>query len=49
MTKDFCPVKVYTAMTKINQLYQIQDLIPMKFSLEAAQKKFKCDEFLMCS
>ncbi len=36
-------------MTKINRLYQKQNLIPVKYSLVAAQKKFKRVEVLLRS
>lgn len=48
-TKKNCLAGVYKAMTKINQLYQREDLIPVKCSLVAAQKKFLRVEVLLCS
>lgn len=47
--KEICSVSVDKAMTKINHPYQSEDLIPVKCSLVAAQKKFKRDEVLLCS
>jgi hypothetical protein len=36
-------------VTKINHVYQNEDLNPMKRSLEADQKKVKRVEVLLCS
>ncbi|HET6767138.1 MAG TPA: hypothetical protein VFH08_07060 [Chitinophagaceae bacterium] len=47
-TKEICLTNVDKAMTKINGLYQKQDLIPVKHSLVAAQKKVKRVELLLC-
>jgi hypothetical protein len=47
--KEICFVTVDKAVTKIIHLYQRRDLIPVKCSLVAAQKKFKRDEVLLCS
>ncbi|HEU4858232.1 MAG TPA: hypothetical protein VFT15_00280 [Chitinophagaceae bacterium] len=49
MAKEICLAKVDKAMTKMNQLNQKQDLIPVKHSLVAAQKKVKRVEVLLCS
>jgi hypothetical protein len=48
-TKENCLAKVDKAMTKMNRLYQKRDLIPVKHSLVAAQKKVKRVEVLLCS
>ena len=42
-------IRVDKAMTKMNDVYQINDFIPLKRSLEADQKKFKRDEVLLRS
>jgi len=47
--KEICFVTVDKAVTKIIHLYQSGDLIPVKCSLVAAQKKFKGVEVLLCS
>ena len=47
--KEICLAEVDKAMTKMNQLYQKQDLIPVKHSLVAAQKKVKRVEVLLSS
>jgi hypothetical protein len=47
--KEIGLAKVDKAMTKMNQLYQKQDLIPVKHSLVAAQKKVKRVEVLLSS
>jgi hypothetical protein len=49
VVKEICLAKVDKAMTKMNRLYQKQDLIPVKHSLVAAQKKVKRVEVLLCS
>jgi len=47
--KEIWLASVDKAMTKINHPYQTFDLIPVKPSLVADQKKFKRVEVLLCS